>query len=85
MGGIRIVGPGKTHGYPYSVCKKRRGNRDNSENFFLFLIESICYDPSLEPSIGKIGQMRGHNKFYIIKYEKVSSIFSWVFGSSAWH
>ena len=23
MGGIRIVGPGKTRGYPYPVCKKR--------------------------------------------------------------
>ena len=22
MGEIRIVGPGKTHGYPYPVCKK---------------------------------------------------------------
>ena len=22
MGEIRIVGPGKTRGYPYSVCKK---------------------------------------------------------------
>ena len=24
MGEIRIVGPGKTRGYPYPVCKKRR-------------------------------------------------------------
>ena len=24
MGEIRIVGPGKTHGYPYPVCKKNR-------------------------------------------------------------
>ena len=24
MGEIRIVGPGKTRGYPYLVCKKRR-------------------------------------------------------------
>ena len=23
MGEIRIVGPGKTRGYPYPVCKKR--------------------------------------------------------------
>ena len=23
MGAIRIVGPGKTRGYPYPVCKKR--------------------------------------------------------------
>ena len=22
MGEVRIVGPGKTHGYPYWVCKK---------------------------------------------------------------
>ena len=22
MGEIRIIGPGKTHGYPYPVCKK---------------------------------------------------------------
>ena len=22
MGEIRTVGPGKTHGYPYTVCKK---------------------------------------------------------------
>ena len=24
MGEIRIVGPGKTRGYPYQVCKKNR-------------------------------------------------------------
>ena len=24
MGEIRIVGPGKTRGYPYPVCKKSR-------------------------------------------------------------
>ena len=24
MGEIRIVGPGKTRGYPYLVCKKNR-------------------------------------------------------------
>ena len=26
MGEIRIVGPGKTHGYPYPVCKKEQSD-----------------------------------------------------------
>ena len=31
MGEIRIVGPGKTCGYPYPLCKKKHGLRAGTE------------------------------------------------------
>ena len=37
MGEIRIVGPGKTHGYPYPVCKKM-----NFSIWFFTICYSVC-------------------------------------------
>ena len=38
MGEIRIVGPGKTPGYPYPVCKKTRVNyMYTKQNIFIFI------------------------------------------------
>ena len=37
MGEIRIVGPGKTRGYPYPVCKKDLYFSGGSGNFCLHM------------------------------------------------
>ena len=39
MGEIRIVGPGKTRGYPYPVCKKRISLSTGVRDFSI----SACY------------------------------------------
>ena len=63
MGEIRIVGPGKTHGYHYPVCKKSNSVSFTFSSFLigeLLLKERICcsrswsiplVDPSLEGSV----------------------------------
>ena len=49
MGEIRIVGPGKTCGYPYLVCKKSESLSSIEEAafwccfFFIFLFHSILW------------------------------------------
>ena len=51
MGEIRIVGPGKTCGYPYPVCKKKisqpAGKRIMPETRF-----TECPTLSIDPRVG---------------------------------
>ena len=47
MGEIRIVGPGKTRGYPYPVCKKARVNSEvKIQSMFIIVSrhakETVC-------------------------------------------
>ena len=62
MGEIRIVGPGKIHGYPYPVCKKLRADFTIKVNgippFFICPFEKRSYyviplgvRPSVRPSV----------------------------------
>ena len=45
MGEIRIVGPDKTRGYPYPVCKKTlflsRAIIGLTQNLFVFCVDSL--------------------------------------------
>ena len=44
MGEIRIVGPGKTRGYPYPVCKKMQYTSYVGVSFFFFFFIIIsCF------------------------------------------
>ena len=50
MGEIRIVGPGKTRGYPYPVCKKEKsqpeGQRTMPETRFTEF-SAVSVDPNV--------------------------------------
>ena len=48
MGEIRIVGPGKTPGYPYPVCKK---SFSHSLSFLLSLAEGLIHVSQLKHSL----------------------------------
>ena len=44
MGEIRIVGPGKTRGYPYPVCKKRIVSPGKTRGYPYPVCKNICSD-----------------------------------------
>ena len=52
MGEIRIVGPGKTRGYPYPVCKKDISNMRCVHRSLLFLI-TVCLSSSTVSTISE--------------------------------
>ena len=49
MGEIRIVGPGKTRGYPYPVCKKKGVDINNGRKCIstIFFDLRECFDISV--------------------------------------
>ena len=68
MGEIRIVGPGKTCGYPYSVCKKRFvGTGETRDILFLRIRQSF----SFFIGAGKFGLAQGLRQ---LTRDKVTSI-----------
>ena len=44
MGEIRIVGPGKTRGYPYPVCKKELSSTTKNRTNYVSKVSKISPD-----------------------------------------